>query len=338
LKRTMSGRLASMLVCLSAVWLAGTYGPLAPYVKSVKVPVAAVPVTAEVSLKEWILAEADKRRIEPSNAVIDRVWKAIPGYNGVEVDKEATYAKARTLGLLPGSTDFPWVYKEIPPAVGLDKLPLQPIYRGNPAKPMAGLMINVAWGDEYLPKILETLDAKNVKATFFLDGSWLAKHADTAKDILSRGHELSNHAYSHPDMSRLDEARQKREIGRTESLLTRLGVRNVWFAPPSGDYDGRTVEAAGSYGLRTVLWTLDTVDWRLPPPQTIVSKVARRIGPGQLILMHPTASTRDALPGIIDAIRASGLRPGTVAETLSPARVEGPGGFRPGRLGNGGLL
>jgi probable sporulation protein (polysaccharide deacetylase family) len=324
---TSPGRLAAMLACLSAVWFAGTYGPLTPFVQAVKHrdPGIAVSRTEDrtgMSLREWVEEEAAKRRIEPSNAVIDRVWKAIPGYNGREVDTAATYAKAKTAGLMPDSADFPWVYRDIPPAVGLDDLPVQPIYRGNPAKPMVALMINVAWGDEYLPPMLDTLDAENVKATFFLDGSWLSSHEETAKSILARGHELSNHAYSHPDMSRLDMARQRREIGRTEELLKKLGVRNRWFAPPSGDYDSRTVKAAREFGLKTVLWTLDTLDWRNPPPSSVVEKISRRIGPGQLVLMHPTAASRDALKGIIAAVKAKGYQLGTVSETLSANRVD----------------
>ncbi len=333
MKMKSPGKLAALLACLAAVWFAGAFGPLAPFVKAVKEgrPDSAAYLTEEemfsqagpaLSLREWVEEEAAKRRIAPSNAVIDRVWKAIPGYAGREVDTKATYDRAKSAGLPPGAPDFPWVYREVPPAVHLDDLPLQPIYRGNPAKPMVSLMVNVAWGDEYLPAILDTLDARQVKATFFLDGSWLSKHEETAKEILQRGHELSNHAYSHPRMSRLDIAVQRREIERTETLLKKLGVRNRWFAPPSGDYDERTVKAAGEFGLRTVLWTLDTLDWRNPPADAIVAKISRHVGPGHLILMHPTASTRDALEGIIGAVKAKGYRLGTVSETLSPNRVE----------------
>ncbi|WP_276352450.1 polysaccharide deacetylase family protein [Cohnella caldifontis] len=321
--------LAALAGCLAVVWLAGAYGPMAPFVQTAKIGRAAAPAALPEtpskpaqSLRDWIESEAAKRNIPPSNAVVDRIWKAIPGYNGREVDVPATYAKARLSGLTPDNADFPWVYKEVPPAVGLEDLPLQPIYRGNPAKPMVAFMINVAWGDEFLPSILNTLDAENVKATFFLDGSWLSKHEQTARDILARGHELSNHAYSHPDMSRLDLAAQRRQIAKTEELLKKLGVRNRWFAPPSGDYDARTVKAAGEFGLKTVLWTLDTVDWRNPPATSVVNKIAANVGPGQLILMHPTATTRDAMKGMIKAIRARGYLLGTVTETLNADRVE----------------
>lgn len=100
---------------------------------------------------------------------------------------------------------------------------------------------------------------------FFLDGSWLSKNVELAKEIQKRGHEMSNHAYSHPNMSRLSAERAKLEISKTQDLLHKtLGVENRWFAPPSGDFNQKTVDIASSMGLQTVLWTVDTVDWRKP--------------------------------------------------------------------------
>lgn len=305
--------------------MAGTQGPLAPFVDAVKLRSSETAAVSEplkgIGLKEWIEAEAGARRIEPSDAVIDRVWKAIPGYNGREVDVNATYARAKALGVLPGSADFPWVYRELAAKVGLDDLPYMPIYRGNPAKPAVGLMINVAWGDEYLTRMLATLDREKVKATFFFDGSWLAKHKELAAEMMAKGHELSNHAYTHPAMSKLSMQSQREEIGKTEALLKELGAGNKWFAPPSGDYDASTVRAASEFGLRTVLWTIDTIDWKNPPSSAVVAKIASRVGPGNLILMHPTKASDGALSGIIEAIRAKGYAPGTVSETLSPRRT-----------------
>lgn len=271
---------------------------------------------------KWIRAQAEKQNIPAVDAVSDRIWKAIPGYNGREVDIQATYAKAKIIGAVPGMAEgFPWVYREVVPKVNLKDLPLQPIYRGNPAKPMVALMINVAWGDEYLTPMLEILDEENVKATFFFDGSWLAKNPDMAKVIMAKGHEVSNHAYSHPNMSQLSIEQQRSQIARTEVLLKKLGARNVWFAPPSGDYDMRTVATAAEYGLRTVLWTLDTLDWRKPPAASVIAKVSSRVTAGNLILMHPTSTTQGALKGMITAIKAKGFSLGTVSETLSTDRV-----------------
>lgn len=277
----------------------------------------------EGELLAKIKEEAAKRRIEPVDAVVDRVWRAIPGYNGLEVDIESTYQKAR---LKPEGTEIEYVYKEIKPKINLDDLGAHPIYRGNPNKPMVAFMINVAWGNEYIVPMLDTLDETKVKATFFFDGSWLKKNADIALEIQKRGHQLENHAYSHPNMSQLDDSRARLEISKTKDVLKeKLGVDNRWFAPPSGDFNDRTVRLAAEQGLKTVLWTVDTIDWRKPPAETIISRISSKVEPGSLILMHPTASSRDALKGMIQVIRKKGLQLGTVDETLSSDRVVLPG-------------
>ncbi|MFD2670051.1 polysaccharide deacetylase family protein [Marinicrinis sediminis] len=264
-----------------------------------------------------IADEADTINEPASNARIDRVWKAIPPYKGLKVNLEQTYQVSRK-----GKGDIYWVLEEVEPQIELSDLGAQPIYRGNPRKPMTALMINVAWGEEYLPAMLETLDRENVSATFFLDGSWLSKHMDTARELLRAGHELSNHAYSHPNMSELSAYRARTEIEKTEKLLRELGVDNQLFAPPSGDFDQETVKIAKSLGLYTILWTLDTVDWRHPPPAQIVQKIRTQVEPGALILMHPTDSSSAALPEMIKEIKKKGLHISTVSDLISPNRVD----------------
>lgn len=267
---------------------------------------------------EWITAEAEKRRIAPINAKIDSVWKAIPGYNGLEVDIEKTLQLAERQSY-PDQPQL--VFREISPQVGLDQLGPQPIYKGNPKKPMVALMINVAWGDEFLPSMLETFSKENVHATFFFDGTWLKKNIPTARKIMEQGHEVSNHAYSHKNMSKLNRAQSMAEIKKTEELLTKeLGVQNKLFAPPSGDFNQATVELAHELNLRTILWTLDTVDWKKPEPASIVRKISAGVEPGSLILMHPTSSSSGALKEMIYVIKNKGLALGTVSEVISSKR------------------
>lgn len=260
---------------------------------------------------------AEEQRIEPVDAKVDPVWKAIPGYNGLELDVEQTYKLSRGQDRI-----FP-VYREVPPRVQLEDLGAHPIYKGNPRKPMAALMINVAWGNEYLPVMLDILRDANVKATFFLDGSWLEKHADLAQEIVKEGHEIGNHAYSHKNMSELSRSAAYEEISKTQKLIReKLNVESTLFAPPSGDYDEETVEIAYGMNMKTILWTLDTVDWKNPAPEAIVRKITMRLEPGALILMHPTSSASQALPELIRNIKNKGLALGTVSELLSPKRLD----------------
>lgn len=270
-------------------------------------------------LVETIMKEAEKRKIAPINAKIDPVWKAIPGYNGLEVDVEETLKLAQH-HLTPNKINY--VMKEVQPSIQLEDLGPHPIYKGNPKKPMVSLMINVAWGNEYLPSMLETLRKENVHATFFLDGSWLKKNVEMAKKIQSEGHELSNHAYSHKDMRSITRSKAAQEISKTEDLLKQqLAVKNTLFAPPSGYYNQETIQVASEFKLQTVLWTFDTLDWKNPGANRILGRLSTSVEPGTLLLMHPTISSKEALPGMIRIIKNKGLTIGTVSELLSSKRV-----------------
>jgi probable sporulation protein (polysaccharide deacetylase family) len=271
----------------------------------------------------WILKiriEAQKRKINAIDAKVDRVWQAIPGYNGLEVDISKTLEINK-----PPNLDQPirFVYKEIKPKVDINQLGAYAIYKGNPHKPMVSLLINVAWGDEFIPSMLKVLNKENVHATFFFDGSWLLKHLDTAEQISKAGHELSNHAYSHKNMSELSREKAISEIVKTQQLLeTKLGVKNTLFAPPSGDFDEETVQIAHQLHLKTILWSIDTLDWMKPSPYTIIQKVKNRLEPGAMILMHPTEASSLALESIIKEVKQRGFVVGTVSELISSDRVQ----------------
>lgn len=316
---------ATMLMLMVFVQMNGSVGR---YINAVKHGEAALAFGTfrgfseeeKQELYNTIVTEAETHYEPPINATIDRVWKAIPGYNGLAVDIDRTYEAALKM---PLGSAIPYRYKEIEPEIGLGQLGSVPIYRGNSEKKMISFMINVAWGNEYLEPILHTLRQEGVKATFFLDGSWLKNNVELAKQIQEDGHELSNHAYSHPDMRALGREEQRGQIVKTERLLKeRLGVDNKWFAPPSGSYNDATVQIAREQGLMTVLWTIDTIDWRKPPAEAVLRKVRSKLEPGALILMHPTATTRDSLAGMIDIAREKGLAIGTVSETLSSKRTQ----------------
>jgi probable sporulation protein (polysaccharide deacetylase family) len=186
---------------------------------------------------------------------------------------------------------------------------------------MVYLFINVAWGDPYIPHILGTLHSHHAKATFFLDGTWLSKHSDTAKIIVRAGHLLGNHGYTHRNMSTLTQEAQKQEIEKTNKLLRQTGITPTFFAPPSGDYSPTTLRAASAQGMFTVHWTVDTIDWRTPSASTILARVVPRLEPGCIILMHPTASASAALDSLLDAIEQKHLRLGTAEDLVSSARV-----------------
>ena len=76
---------------------------------------------------------------------------------------------------------------------------------------MVGLTINVAWGNEYLPRILKILKKHDVKATFFLEGRWVKENIRFAKMIFDANQVVGNHSYNHPNMKTIstDEIRDQ---------------------------------------------------------------------------------------------------------------------------------
>lgn len=290
--------------------------PVQSYIEAVK-KVSLAPQDKDPLLTE-IVALSQSIDEKPINARLDRVWKLIPGYNGIEVDVPRSYALAKKLGRVDLRN---LVIKEVEPEINLDDLPPAAIYRGNPKKPAVALMINVAWGTEHLEPILDILGQYQVRATFFLDGKWLERNKEMASKLLREGHELGNHAYSHPDLRKMSMAEIRMEIGKTEELIRQLGTRSLFFAPPAGAYDDRVVEVARQLNMYTVMWTLDTVDWKNPAPEEIVTRIVPRLENGALILMHPTLSTVQALPAIIEGALNKGMELGTVSEVLSTNRT-----------------
>lgn len=304
---------------LFVVWALSSSDSIGVYINSIKSKSMPVIENKQDDLYLQITSLAKKMDEPPIDSRVDPIWKAIPGYNGVKVNIPISYAVAEQFGYV---SEEMLVTDELPIKVTLDDLGAVPIYRANPNKPMVSLMINVAWGTEYLPSMLETLKKEKVRATFFLDGSWLNKNPEMARKIVREGHEIGNHGYSHPLMSKISAGRMREEIQRTEDAIKHnLGISSALFTPPAGDYNQVTVNIADSIGLKTVLWTLDTVDWRKPAPRAIIQRIVPKVGKGMLILMHPTDPTQKALPTLIQEIKRKGLRFGTVSENLLPTRV-----------------
>lgn len=194
------------------------------------------------------------------------------------------------------------------------------IRHGNPNRPEVALMVNVDWGEEYLPAMLDVFDSKNVKATFFIVGRWARKNPDLLRQIAARGHEIASHGDQHKLATKLSDAELEQLISDGVSTLKDITGNQPapLFAPPSGDADRRVVEAASKHGLKTILWTLDTVDWKKPSSAVIVRRAVERASAGALILMHPTKPTLDALPEIIDGLRRKSLEPVTVSQVMQP--------------------
>ena len=191
-----------------------------------------------------------------------------------------------------------------------------PVYRGQSSDKVC-LMINVYWGTEYLDGFLEIFEKYGVKATFFVGGVWVAENPQYVIKIHDAGHELGNHGFYHKMQSQLSYDGNVDEIVNCSKLVFSVcGVFPTLFAPPGGDFNDDTLKAAYDNGMKTVLWSRDTVDWRDKDSSLVYTRATKETEGGELILMHPTAHTLRVLEDIVKYYLDKNIQPVTVGEML----------------------
>jgi peptidoglycan/xylan/chitin deacetylase (PgdA/CDA1 family) len=169
------------------------------------------------------------------------------------------------------------------------------------------------------PAILAALDSADARATFFLDGRWAEANGELVRSIAERGHELGNHGYRHPDWTTMSSAEIDADLTATERVAEQLTGRSVkpWARPPYGAVDERVLGVLRDAGYHAVY--RDAVDGAHWPGETTAATVRdralRSAHDGGVIVFHTNrAETPEALPEVIDQLRAAGYRPGTLSE------------------------
>ena len=191
-----------------------------------------------------------------------------------------------------------------------------PIYKGNENNPIIAFECNVVWGTEYLGPMLDIFKQHDIRITFFIGGEWAKDNPELLNRMAEEGHELGNHGYAHKHHSKLNHDQNRKEIADTEKVIHSItGVTTTLFAPPYGEFSDTTLQAAESLGYETIMWSIDTIDWRRDGIDKIIQRVMKNPHNGALVLMHPTADTVTALPLIIEKLENLGYQIGRVSDT-----------------------
>ena len=154
------------------------------------------------------------------------------------------------------------------------------IYRcGDEQSQKVSLMFNVYWGTDEVYRILEVLKAHQAQATFFIGGCWADDNVECLRSIYAGGHEIGNHGYFHKSHDKLNLLQNQKEISSCNRFLElALGEQVKLFAPPSGAYNENTLTAVETLGMKTILWSKDTIDWRDKNAALIYSRATEKIG------------------------------------------------------------
>jgi cellulose synthase/poly-beta-1,6-N-acetylglucosamine synthase-like glycosyltransferase/spore germination protein YaaH/peptidoglycan/xylan/chitin deacetylase (PgdA/CDA1 family) len=191
----------------------------------------------------------------------------------------------------------------------------------------------------WTPKILDILEAKHANATFFVIGQNMQSKPGLVQREVRDGDMVGNHTWTHPNIAVTPLAQTDLEINTTQRLFQVLTGRSMrLFRPPYfGDAEPSTpgeVEPllkAQDLGYLIVGLRIDPDDWKKPEPNLIISRTLNRLDDtgqfaGQVVLLHDAGGDRsrtvEALPTLIDAIRARGYKLVTVDQLAGMSRED----------------
>jgi len=163
---------------------------------------------------------------------------------------------------------------------------------------------------ESTPYLLEVLRKYDAYGTFFMIGDHVVKNRAIAKMVLDAGHRLGNHSMTHPLFSRLSTQEQRREVAITEALLAEVdGLQNHPLRPPHGRATLSTIIDCRRCGQPLVLWSYDSMDYRLNATEVVARMRAAPIGPGDILLFHDDGNVAaEALDQLLPIWKREGYR------------------------------
>ncbi|MBE5760731.1 MAG: deacetylase [Clostridiales bacterium] len=183
-----------------------------------------------------------------------------------------------------------------------------PVYSVDTSEKKIAISFDAAWGAEKTSRIMDILEERDIKTTFFLVGFWIDAYPDKVEEIAQRGHEIGNHSSTHPKMSTLSKEQMLMEVNDCSDKIEALtGSRPTLFRPPYGDYNDSVVSTLRSNGYEVIQWSVDSLDWKNLGVQPMIDKVVKNVKPGSIVLFHNNSDyIIEALPTILDALIKDG--------------------------------
>ena len=164
------------------------------------------------------------------------------------------------------------------------------------------------------PVALELLKKYNAKGTFFMVGKAVAGNEEIIKQVVAEGHQIGNHSWSHPLLTKISLEQAKSQINDTTEALKKASGQDVHIMrPPYGGINA-TIQAAVDQSF--ILWDVDTLDWKNRNTASIMKEV-RKARPGSIILMHDVHQTSiNALPSVLQYLTEQGFELVTIDELM----------------------
>ncbi len=171
---------------------------------------------------------------------------------------------------------------------------------------------------QYTNRLLDSLDAQNVQATFYVVGQNVGRYPSAVQRAHANGNEIQNHTWDHPQLTTLGSGSIASQLDRTSDAIgSTVGEWPTQLRPPYGSYNSTVTSLAGQRGMSVILWSNDTLDWRDRDAGIVRQRAVNDSGSGSIVLMHDIHSTTvDAVPGILSDLKSRGYTLVTVSDLI----------------------
>ncbi len=168
-------------------------------------------------------------------------------------------------------------------------------------------------------QVAEILAERRVPAAFFVVGERVRRHPEIARALHDAGHLLCNHSDSHGHTFHFSLwSRFRRELKACNAAIaTVVGQEPTLFRAPQGIRNPALGDVLRELAMTAVGWQARGLDSRCDDPEAIARRVLEGARPGGVLMLHDgtglggladRSATLAALPGIVDGLRARGLR------------------------------
>jgi peptidoglycan/xylan/chitin deacetylase (PgdA/CDA1 family) len=176
------------------------------------------------------------------------------------------------------------------------------------------------------PSLLGILEQREAKATFFLIGDCVEENPAQAADIAAAGMLVGSHSYAHDDFTEETTEEIRADLTLAQSVIhAHTGVTPRWFHSPFNAWNPAYNVVLPELGLQIAWPTINPKDWAGTTPQVMIDSVLASAAPGGVIQLHDMTNrtnTLEALPAMIDGLRAAGYELVTIDEQWS-GTIEG---------------
>lgn len=186
------------------------------------------------------------------------------------------------------------------------------LFLGDTTKKELFLTFDNGYENGYTARILDVLKEKNVPALFFVTGHYVKDQPDLLKRMVSEGHLIGNHSWSHPDMTQLSDTQIAAELSQVKEKVEQLtGQRGMdYLRPPRGIFNDNVLAVSKRHGYTSVFWSIAYKDWDVNAQRGgsyAFEQVTKQLHPGAILLLHSVSKDNaEALGSIIDEARRQG--------------------------------